>query len=60
MATCEFIAKTQSQANARLISAAPDLLQVAQDFLLLASLHDWDGAAIDFANATIHKVEGNA
>jgi hypothetical protein len=47
-------------ANANLIAAAPDLLQVAQDFLLLAALHDWEGAAIDFAKATVSKAEGNA
>ena len=47
------------QANARLIAAAPDLLQVAKDFLLLAQLHDWEGAAIDFAKATLAKAEGN-
>jgi len=48
------------EANARLIAAAPDLLQVARDFLLLAALHDWEGAAIDFAKATVSKAEGNA
>jgi len=48
------------EANARLIAAAPNLLQVARDFLLLAALHDWEGAAIDFAKATLSKVEGNA
>lgn len=47
------------KANARLIAAAPDLLQVAQDFLLLAALHDWEGAAIDFAKATVSKAESN-
>jgi hypothetical protein len=31
---------------------------VARDFLLLAALHDWDGAAIDFARATVAKAEG--
>jgi hypothetical protein len=46
------------EANARLIAAAPDLLQVTKDFLLLAALHDWEGAAIDFAKATLAKVEG--
>jgi hypothetical protein len=45
-------------ANARLIAAAPELLQVARDFLLLAALHDWEGAAIDFAKATLAKAEG--
>ena len=49
-----------SEANARLIAAAPELLQVARDFLLLAALHDWEGAAIDFAKATVAKAEGNA
>ena len=48
----------ESDANARLIAAAPDLLQVARDFLLLAALHDWEGAAIDFAKATVAKAEG--
>jgi hypothetical protein len=47
-------------ANANLIAAAPELLQVAQDFLLLAALHDWEGAAIDFAKATVSKAEGKA
>lgn len=46
--------------NARLIAAAPELLQVTRDFLLLAQLHDWEGAAIDFAKATLAKAEGNA
>lgn len=46
--------------NAYLIAAAPDLLQVTKDFLLLAALHDWEGAAIDFAKATLAKAEGNA
>jgi hypothetical protein len=46
------------EANARLIAAAPELLQVARDFLLLAALHDWEGAAIDFAKATLAKAEG--
>jgi hypothetical protein len=34
------------------------LLQVTKDFLLLAALHDWEGAAIDFAKATLSKAEG--
>jgi hypothetical protein len=46
------------EANAQLIAAAPDLLQVTKDFLLLAALHDWEGAAIDFAKATLSKAEG--
>jgi hypothetical protein len=48
----------EQNANARLIAAAPDLLQVTKDFLLLAALHDWEGAAIDFAKATLAKAEG--
>jgi hypothetical protein len=47
-----------AEANARLIAVAPDLLQVTKDFLLLAALHDWEGAAIDFAKATLAKAEG--
>ncbi len=49
---------TEQNSNARLIAAAPELLQVARDFLLLAALHDWEGAAIDFAKATLAKAEG--
>jgi len=48
----------ETEANAHLIAAAPDLLQVTKDFLLLAALHDWEGAAIDFAKATLAKAEG--
>ena len=50
--------KAEAIANAQLIAAAPELLQVARDFLLLAALHDWEGAAIDFAKATVAKAEG--
>ena len=50
--------KGEAEANARLIAAAPDLLQVTKDFLLLAALHDWEGATIDFAKATLAKAEG--
>ena len=50
--------KAEAEANAQLIAAAPDLLQVTKDFLLLAALHDWEGAAIDFAKATLAKAEG--
>lgn len=48
------------RANARLIAAAPELLQVAEDFILLADLHDWEGAAIDNARAVIAKAKGGA
>ena len=47
-------------ANAHLIAAAPELLQVAEDFILLADLHDWEGAAIDNARAVIAKAKGVA
>jgi len=47
-----------SESDARLIASAPDLLQVTKDLLLLAALHDWEGAAIDFAKATLAKAEG--
>jgi hypothetical protein len=49
---------SEQRANAHLIAAAPELLQVTKDFLLLAALHDWEGAAIDFAKATLAKAEG--
>jgi hypothetical protein len=50
----------ETEANARLIAAAPELLQVAEDFILLADLHDWEGAAIDNARAVIAKAKGAA
>jgi hypothetical protein len=50
--------KIPNEQDARLIAAAPELLQVTKDFLLLAALHDWEGAAIDFAKATLSKAEG--
>ena len=45
-------------ANASLISAAPDLLQVAKDYVLLCQLHNWEGAVLDCAIAAISKAEG--
>lgn len=33
--TCEFIAKTQNEANANLIAAAPDLLEALEDAAFL-------------------------
>jgi hypothetical protein len=50
----------ESEANARLIAAAPDLLQAVEDFLLLATLHDWEGAAIDNAREALRKAKGDA
>ena len=62
VASCRFVTnfKDTNVANMRLVAAAPDLLQVAKDFLLLAQLHDWEGAAIDFAKTTLAKAEGQA
>lgn len=55
----DFFAKNpQNEANARLIAAAPELLKVAEDFALLADLHDWEGAAIDNARAIVAKAKG--
>ena len=48
------------EANARLISCAPELLQIAEDFLLLSQLHDWEGAAIDNAKTVLLKVKGKS
>ena len=50
----------ESEANAQLIAAAPDLLQAVEDFLLLATLHDWEGAAIDNAREALRKAKGEA
>jgi hypothetical protein len=48
------------EANARLISAAPDLLQVVEDYLLLCQLHDYVGAVPDAARSAIAKAKGEA
>ena len=56
--TCEFIAKTQNEANARLIAAAPELLEALQ--LVYANAGEspeWIRARIDSA---ISKAEGRA
>ena len=45
-------------ANAHLISAAPDLLQVAKDYVLLCQLHGMEGAVLDSALSAIAKAEG--
>ena len=44
--------------DAFLFAAAPDLLQVARDFVLLCELHDWEGAVLDAAKEAISKAEG--
>lgn len=48
------------KANACLISAAPDLLQVAREYVLLCQLHGMEGAALDSALSAIAKAEGAA
>lgn len=56
----ECIALVQSKnqnGNARLIAAAPELLQAVKDALLLARLHDLEGAAIDNYRHVIAKAE---
>ena len=45
-------------ANARLIAAAPELLQIAKDYVSLCQLHDIEGAVLDSALAAVAKVEG--
>jgi len=62
VASCRFVTnyKETNVANMRLVAAAPELLQVAEDFILLADLHDWEGAAIDNARAVIAKAKGAA
>ena len=47
------------KANAHLISAAPDLLQVARDYVLLCQLHGMEGAVLDSALSAIAKAEGD-
>ncbi len=62
VASCRFVTnfKETNVANMRLVAAAPELLQVAEDFILLADLHDWEGAAIDNARDVIAKAKGAA
>lgn len=53
-------ATTYDPSAARLISAAPDLLQVAKDYVLLCQLHGLEGAVLDSALSAIAKVKGKA
>ena len=46
------------EANANLIAAAPELLQIAKDYVLLCQLHDLEGAVLDSARTAIAKAEG--
>ena len=55
-----FIAGDVSHFDAALISAAPDLLQVVEDYLLLCKLHDYVGAVPDAARSAIAKAKGEA
>lgn len=48
----------ESEANARLIAAAPDLLEAARALLDLAERHGWLHVAVNAARAAIAKAEG--
>ena len=50
--------EAEKEANARLLAASPDLLQVARDYVLLCELFDWDGLVFQSAVAAIAKAEG--
>ena len=56
-AQCSLAFTLGDEANARLIACAPELLQIAEDFLLLSQLHDLEGAAIDNAKTVLLKVK---
>ena len=45
-------------AAARLIAAAPELLQIAEDYVLLCELHDLEGSVLDAAREAIAKAKG--
>ena len=58
---CEFIAKTQSEANARLIAAAPDLLAALRELCGDKYLADpINSDRMKNARVAISKVGGNA
>ena len=58
---CEFVAKTQIEANARLIAAAPDLLAALRELCGDKYLADpINLERMKNARAAISKVEGNA
>ena len=48
----------EAEAHARLIAAAPELLQVALDYVLLCDLHAWEGHVLDTAREAIAKATG--
>jgi len=43
--------------HANLLAAAPDLLEVVKDYVLLCELHDFEGAVVDSAKKAIAKAE---
>lgn len=43
--------------HANLLAAAPDLLEVAKDYILLCELNDFEGAVVDSAKKAIAKAE---
>ena len=49
-----------TKADARLISAAPDLLEALEGMIARASQHGMEWAQIDFARAAIAKAKGEA
>jgi len=53
-------ATTYDPSAARLIAAAPELLQVAEDYVLLCQLHGLEGAVLDSARSAIAKAKGEA
>ena len=53
-----FLPERKNNDTAHLISAAPDLLQVAKDYVLLCQLHGMEGAVLDSALSAIAKAEG--
>jgi hypothetical protein len=56
----ETVAENIEEKTAHLISAAPDLLQVVADYVLLCELHDYVGAVPDAARAALRKAKGEA
>jgi hypothetical protein len=59
--TCEFIAKTQSEANARLIAASPELLEIVKAYRnLLRTMASTEGELATFAHieSVLAKAEG--
>ena len=55
-----FLPERKNNDTAHLISAAPDLLQVVADYVLLCDLHDYVGAVPDAAREALRKAKGEA